>query len=288
MAAFTSYYLVSLDIDPDNNTARPNAAPLQETYNAQGDFSEGGVLHIEDSVFVFYLGHIEGGWLGVSPSNTYYLFSVGVPPTETFSYATDGLVVCFLAGTRIATPGGPTPVEALGIGDLVTTAAGDAAPVRWVGRRTVASVFVDPLTAFPIRIAAGALGEGSPTRDLFVSPDHALMIGGLLVQAGALVNGTTIVREAAMPERFTYFHVELADHALILAEGVPAETFVDNVTRRRFDNHAEYVALHGDAVATIAEMELPRAKSARQVPRSVRALLDARTARLGTRDASAA
>jgi hypothetical protein len=56
----------------------------------------------------------------------------------------------------------------------------------------------------------------------------------------------TVVRDIAMPERFTYFHVEIADHALILAEGVPAETFLDTVTRRRFDKFADYVALYGN------------------------------------------
>jgi hypothetical protein len=92
----------------------------------------------------------------------------------------------------------------------------------------------------------------------------------VLVQAGALVNGTTITRRTRMPERFTYFHVELDDHALILAEGVPAETFVDNVTRRRFDNYAEYEALYGDLDRPIAELDLPRVKSARQLPRGLR------------------
>jgi hypothetical protein len=177
--------------------------------------------------------------------------------------------LCFLAGTRIATPTGERAVEDLALGDLVLTADGGVAPVRWIGVQTVVSIFADPLRTFPIRIIAGALGENPPARDLCVSPDHALMLDGLLVQAGALVNGTTIVRETSMPERFTYYHVELDDHALVVAEGVPAETFVDNVTRRRFDNYAEYEALYGDAGATIAELELPRVKSARQLPWTV-------------------
>jgi len=153
--------------------------------------------------------------------------------------------LCLLTGTRIATPDGAVAVEDLRIGDLVLTAAGHAAPVRWVGVQTVVSFFADRLRNFPIRIMAGALGEGMPVRDLFVSPDHALMLDGVLVQAGALVNGTTIIRETAMPERFTYYHIELEDHALILAEGVPAETFVDHGARRRFDNFATFEALYG-------------------------------------------
>ncbi len=189
---------------------------------------------------------------------------------------TNTFTVCFLAGTSIATPAGETPIESLAIGDLVLTADGRAAPVKWVGIQTVVSVFADPLRSFPIRITAGALGGGLPARDLHVSPDHALFLDGVLVQAGALVNGTTIVRETAIPERFTWFHVELEDHALILAEGVPAETFLDTVTRRRFDNFADYEARYGDTGPVIAELPAPRIKSARQLPAALRDRLVAR------------
>jgi Hint domain len=54
----------------------------------------------------------------------------------------------------------------------------------------------------------------------------------------ALVNGVSIVRERNVPERLTYYHVELDDHSLLLAENTPAETFVDNVDRLAFDNWA--------------------------------------------------
>jgi hypothetical protein len=98
-----------------------------------------------------------------------------------------------------------------------------------------------------------------------------LLVDGVLVQAGALVNGASILRDRAMPEFFTYYHVELATHELILAEGVPAETFVDNVDRLGFDNWADHQAQFGDA--EITEMPYPRAKSARQLPTAIRARL---------------
>jgi hypothetical protein len=201
---------------------------------------------------------------------------------------TNTFTVCFLAGTIIRTPAGETPVESLAVGDLVLTADGRAAPVKWVGIQTVVSVFADPLRAFPIRITAGALGEGMPARDLFVSPDHALFLDGVLVQAGALINGTTIVRESTMPERFTYFHVELEDHALILAEGVPAETFLDTVTRRRFDHFADDEAHYGDTGPVIAELPAPRVKSARQLPAALRARLAAQEGGRGPAGATVA
>ncbi|GGC60868.1 Hint domain-containing protein [Chelatococcus reniformis] len=194
---------------------------------------------------------------------------------------TDIVATCFCAGTRIATPTGERAVETLAAGDLVLTAEGETRPVLWIGRQTVATAFADPLRTSPVRIAAGALAEGVPARDLHVSPDHAMLLEGVLAQAGALVNGTTIARVAPAEARFTYFHIELADHALVLAEGAPAETFVDNVTRRRFDNYAEYEVLFGESRARMPELELPRVKSARQLPSAVRERLAVQAEALG-------
>jgi hypothetical protein len=193
---------------------------------------------------------------------------------EALQFADGTAPVCFMPGTLIATPGGETEVESLRRGDLVLTAEGRAAPIVWVGRQTVSRRFADPLRVLPVRIKAGALGKGMPRRDLLVSPDHALFLDGVLVHAGALVNGSTIRQESEVPEQWTYWHVELADHALVLAEGVPAESFVDNAERRAFDNWAEHEALC-PRVCSVREMPFPRAKSRRQVPLSLRQRLAA-------------
>ena len=178
--------------------------------------------------------------------------------------------VCFMPGTRILTPEGELAVEALKAGDLVTTAEGKSMPIRWLGRQTVSRLFADPLRVLPIRITQGALGDNMPSRDLLVSPDHALLIDGALIQAGALVNDTSIVRETKVPERFTYYHVELADHSLILAENTPAETFIDNIDRMAFDNWDEHDALQDAGDMQSVEMSYARAKASRQVPRATR------------------
>ncbi len=190
-----------------------------------------------------------------------------------FDYVPDD-VSCFMPGTLVATPSGQVPVETLRRGDTVLTAEGRAAPIVWMGRQTVSLRFADPVRVLPVRIQAGALRGGLPRRDLLVSPDHALLLDGVLVQAGALVNGTTIRRETDVPGRWTYWHVELADHALVLVEGVAAETFVDNAGRLAFDNWDEHQALHPEG-HSIAEMPLPRAKASRQVPQALRERLAA-------------
>ena len=175
---------------------------------------------------------------------------------------------------------GEVLVEDLAIGDTLVTADGQTRPVKWIGRQSVVAAFAEPVRSYPVCIAAGALGEAVPARDLFLSPDHALLIDGVLVQAGALVNGTTVTRVMNPEARFTYFHVETEDHAIILAEGTPAETFVSNVTRRTLDNYAEYEALFGARAdfEAMADRDEPRAMSARQVPAGIRARLAERAA----------
>jgi hypothetical protein len=197
---------------------------------------------------------------------------------DNWALGSPGHAVCFMAGTAIATPSGEVVVEALKAGDLVSLSDGRVAPISWLGIQTVSTIFTDKLRTSPIRIKAGALAEGLPARDLLISPDHAILLDGALVHAGALVNGATITRETDTPAVFTYYHVEVADHSLVLAEGVAAETFIDNVDRMAFDNWADHEALN-EGVA-IQEMDYPRAKSARQVPMATRERLAARAVEL--------
>jgi hypothetical protein len=213
-------------------------------------------------------------WINVDDPDTYR-------PPDVIEFAAISraeLTFCFLAGTRIATTQGAVAVESLRIGDIVFTVGGGRVPVKWIGRQSVVTAFGPPQARWPVLVRAGALGEGVPSGDLKVTSDHALLVDGVLIQAGALVNGGSVrhLTKAELGERYTVFHIETAHHDLVLAEGVPAETFVDNCSRRRFDNHAEYAALYGETPAAIAEIQLPRIKSARQVPRSIRALLEKR------------
>ncbi|MDQ1077492.1 Hint domain-containing protein [Pseudoroseomonas cervicalis] len=231
---------------------------------------------------VTYLGYSgDGVVVLLDDGETHFLLSETPRSlSDTVTPTAADYAICFLAGTAIACEGGERAVEELAIGDRVRCADGSLQAVRWIGRQSIVSRFADPARAAPIRIRAGALAEGLPQRDLLVSPDHALLLDGLLVQAHALVNGHSIRQEPWPAERFTYYHVELAAHGLLLAEGTPAESFVDNVTRARFDNHAEFLALYGARPEPTGEMALPRVKSQRQLPAALRARLAARAAQL--------
>ncbi|MFZ7091207.1 Hint domain-containing protein [Primorskyibacter sp. 2E233] len=179
-------------------------------------------------------------------------------------------VVCFAAGTLIATPDGERTVETLEIGDLVTISDGRTVPVKWVGRQSMHKFFAGE-RACPVRISAGALGEGLPTHDLVLTGDHALIFDDLAVNASALVNGATITFDplSSLPDRVTYFHVETEGHEVIRANGVPAESYLDCNNRRKFDNFDEYIAIYGEE-HTIEEMPLPRIMSSRLLPDALR------------------
>ncbi len=154
---------------------------------------------------------------------------------------------CFLRGTRIATPGGEVDIERLAIGDLVLLQSGQAMPVKWIGRHAHARRFAQGHPdIMPILIAADALSDGVPARDLYVSPKHAMFIDGVFMHADELLNGRSVtqVADLAMVE---YFHVELDRHGVIMAEGAPTESYVAFDNRHRFHNAAEFHSLYPDA-----------------------------------------
>jgi T5SS/PEP-CTERM-associated repeat protein len=151
---------------------------------------------------------------------------------------------CYVAGTLIATPAGERPVESLRAGDRVLLAAGGTAPVVWVGHRRVDPArHPRPCEIYPIRIQAGAIAHDLPRRDLLVSPDHALLLDGVLIEARRLVNGATI-RQDDVPGSVHYLHIELPRHDVLLAEGVAAESFLDTGNRTAFSNGGAPAALH--------------------------------------------
>ena len=156
---------------------------------------------------------------------------------------------CYCTGTRILTDRGEVSVEDLSIGDVAVTASGQHRPIRWIGTRSYLGCFANANPAvLPVCVTAGALADGVPARDLWVSPDHALFLDGVLIPAERLVNGASITK-AERIESVTYWHVELDSHDVLLTEGAPAESFVDDGGRAIFHNAAEYRALYPHAPA---------------------------------------
>jgi hypothetical protein len=149
----------------------------------------------------------------------------------------------FVAGTRVAVQRadlGATecPVEELAEGDLVLTRSGQGAtckPVLRIGRRQVdVASHPNPALATPVRISADALAPGTPRHDLLLSQEALLLFPApsaddppFLVPAGALINGTNILRET-QPGLLTWFTLELEEHDVILAENTPVASIRDS------------------------------------------------------------
>lgn len=178
---------------------------------------------------------------------------------------------CFLTGTLILTENGYKAVEELEIGDLVKTADRKIEAVKWIGYQTInPNQIKNPLRGNPIQIKAGALGDNLPLRDLYVSPDHSMLVDGLLINAGALVNDISIV-QTEPTETFVYHSVELENHCLLLAEGTAAESYLPQKENRdEYDNFAEYEELYPQGSNLMLwPMDYPRISSWNKVPRFV-------------------
>ena len=127
----------------------------------------------------------------------------------------------------------------------VRSAFGGDACVSWIGHRRIDCCRrPTPELVWLVLIAAGAFEAGQPRRDLYLSPDHAVYLRGALVPIKLLINRTTI-RQVEVSS-ITYYHVEVAHHDVVLAEGLPAETYLDTGNRSDFDNGGDAVALYPD------------------------------------------
>jgi hypothetical protein len=131
------------------------------------------------------------------------------------------------------------------------TLLGGPGRIVWVGSRAVdCARHPRPETVWPVRIAAGAFGEGGPARDLLVSPDHAVFVNGVLVPVKLLINGSNIV--PMKRDRVDYYHVELFEHAVIFAEGLTVESYLDTGDRANFESDGAVCRLFADFSSRLA------------------------------------
>jgi len=127
----------------------------------------------------------------------------------------------------------------------VLTVSGAARPIRWIGHRHIdLRRHPNKERVMPIRIAPHAFGEGRPKRALILSPDHAVFVENVLIPIKYLVDGVSVapVRCATV----TYYHIELPRHDVVLAEGVPAESYLEVGGRDAFANGGGVMQLHPD------------------------------------------
>ena len=145
------------------------------------------------------------------------------------------IVVCFLAGTHIATPIGETPVEALSVGDLVRTASGRDRAIKWIGTGQVLATPGRRTANTPVIVRKGALADAVPSRDMRVTKGHSLFLDGVLIPVEYLVNHRSIIWDDRARE-VTIYHIELETHDVLIADGAPAESYRDDGNRWQFRN----------------------------------------------------
>ena len=142
--------------------------------------------------------------------------------------------VCFAGGTKILTIHGEILVEELRKGDKVVTLDDGPLPILWISS-TKLSWPLEFSKHKPIKIAAGALGQKSPVRDLVVSPQHKVLIRsdgayGLFPEHQILAPAKGLlslpgVRSMKGKMNVEYYHILLAKHSILTSDGAPSESF---------------------------------------------------------------
>ncbi|MFE8873047.1 Hint domain-containing protein [Acetobacter persici] len=160
-------------------------------------------------------------------------------------------VVCFLPGSMIRTENGDVSVEEIQIGDQVVVFNWEnntqtVQPVVWVGKAhtTVSPDMPDDEAGWPVRVLKNAIADGVPYKDMLITAEHCLFLHNKFVPVRMLVNGESIFYDKTI-RSYDYYHVETDRHAVISADGVLTESYLDTGNRASFQQEGKLVALRG-------------------------------------------
>lgn len=177
-------------------------------------------------------------------------YSLKTAPDGSVIYGGSAYEVCFLAGSLIHTPDGDIPIEDISIGDQVMTF--DYAShrkivknVSWVGNKKTRVKFdlPDDEAGYPVRIVKDAIAENVPYKDLLITAEHSLFFSGKFIPVRMLVNGATIYYDYSITE-YTYYHIEIEKHSVILANGILTESYLDTGNRGSFEQNGNVALLN--------------------------------------------
>jgi hypothetical protein len=169
--------------------------------------------------------HIQGGFTTSEFNLSSYQGTLGTQIT----------MLCFVAGTGVATPSGEVPVERLAVGEMVLNRRGEAKPITWIGTGAVLATRGRRSAATPVIVRKGALAHNVPTQDPRITKGHSLYIDHVLIPVEELVNHRSIEWDDRARE-VELFHIELETHDVLIANGAPAERYRDDGNRWLFRN----------------------------------------------------
>lgn len=229
-----------------------------------------------DHVELFHFMNVDNQWYFAPGTDS--AFTEGAILGDYQSHTTGwnyGQVTCFVAGTMIATPEGEVPVETLSAGDFVSDDTGQALEVAQVMRRQIGPLELARGPGLrPICISQGALGKGLPETDLSVSRQHRILLrapgaNGIAGQAECLVAACRLL---ALPgvdvdpaeDGVDYCHIVVHRHAILRANGAPAESFYPGQQALRSMPAAAREELH--AIFGQAEIEAATVPFAKTCP----------------------
>ncbi len=189
------------------------------------------------------------GWDTHTISGTIHTFTYTGWDGGTYTFTIDALsennnttvdpnitIVCFARGTLIATRDGQTAVEDITTDTEVLTAGGAYRRVRWIGSTRISSTTLHEKPHLrPIRIACDTFGKNAPSRPLYVSPQHRILLRGMdvdlmfgtnevLVAAKYLVDGVNITVQDDGSD-VEYFHILFDTHEIVYSENLETESF---------------------------------------------------------------
>jgi hypothetical protein len=108
-------------------------------------------------------------------------------------------------------------------------------PITWIGVGKVLATRGRRNAATPVIVRKGALAGNVPNADLHVTKGHSFLVDGVLIPVEYLVNHRSILWDDRAQEVCIY-HVELATHDVLIANGAPAESYRDDGNRWLFQN----------------------------------------------------
>lgn len=185
--------------------------------------------------------------------------------------------LCYAAGTQIQTARGEVPVETLTPGDQVVTLDHGVQTVRWT-RASVQPLETVAQDGRPVLIGSGAFGPDIPDRDLAVSPQHGMLVGGQrqlhplfdeeqLVPAKALT-ALRKIRHMNGRRRVEWVHFACDRHEIVRANGCWSESLLLGAMALRTMTLMERLSvakLFGPGDASDGALNGPPARNKRRV-----------------------